>query len=81
MYYFNMTRSEIKKILENDYQSIHTIAAIMCGRRQPNAHNRYRYEKEYGIPFDAWRDIRQWLEKQSEEGENIARAGTEKEDG
>lgn len=56
-----MTRQKLIEILKQDYQSIHTVQAIACGRRKPNPDLRYQYEKKYGIPFSAWLDIRAYL--------------------
>jgi len=55
-----MEREKIKNILLKDY-SPETVKSILIGRRKPNAENRYKYEKQYGIPFTAWLDIKSYL--------------------
>lgn len=50
-----MNRNKIIEILKQDYpNSKHTVESIMSGRRKPNAELRYKYDKNEGIPFDAW---------------------------
>jgi len=75
MYYSSMKRDEIIKILENDNYSSDTIDSILCGRRKPNANNRYRYEKEHGIPFTAWGNLKSYLNSTNNQATNESTEG------
>lgn len=55
-----MNKKQLFKLLADDYKTP-SVYAIINGRRKPNPENRYRYEKEYGIPFTAWNDISLYL--------------------
>jgi len=68
--------------LKNRGYSDKAAYAHLRGSRMPKYSVMLQLHQKGIVPFDAWRDIRQWLEKQSEEGkEKVARAGTEKEGG
>ncbi|MDD3468092.1 MAG: hypothetical protein PHE67_13165 [Campylobacterales bacterium] len=59
-----MNRDSISNLLKQNGYSIHTINAILCGRRKPNAEIRYKLEKVAKIPFSAWLDIKSYLQKE-----------------
>lgn len=51
-----MKLEKLKEILRKDYKSESTIQSIVGGRSKPNSTLRYKYEKEYNIPFNEWGD-------------------------
>lgn len=72
-----MKRVQIKEILEKEY-SEHMVSSILNGRRRPNANKRYIYEKEYGIPFTAWGDIKSYIESYEEKEDEKDESCTQK---
>jgi len=65
MYNLYMTYLSIKELLVSKEYKKDSIRSIMCGRRKPNADNRQEFEKLYGIPFDAWKNIQKWITEQT----------------
>lgn len=55
-----MEKNKLKQILRQDFSKDMTNSCL-TGRRKPNANKRYEYEKKYGIPFEAWDDIKSFL--------------------
>jgi len=77
---YHSAMEKIRNALKEVYSPV-TVRAILRGDRRPSFDKMVQLQDKHGIPLDAWRDIRQWLEKQSEEGEEkVARAGTKTEE-
>ncbi|MBD3843815.1 MAG: hypothetical protein IE909_18445 [Campylobacterales bacterium] len=64
-----MSRERISLLLKQNGYSVHTINAILCGRRKPNPEIRYKLEKVANIPFTAWLDIKSYIQKDSTKSE------------
>jgi len=56
-----MKRETLKKILADLDYSKDTINSILSGRRKPNQDIKYYLEKEFKIPFTAWKDIKSFI--------------------
>ena len=61
MYNTYMKKTKLRNILSDEGYSNDTINSIMIGRRKPNSDLRYKFEKDHGIPFTAWNDIKSFL--------------------
>ena len=56
-----MIKNKLIKILSDVY-SKDSVKSIMSGRRRPSLENIALFEKKYNIPFDAWLDIKSYLQ-------------------
>lgn len=57
-----MKREKLKAILEEFYPSNTTVNHILRGIRRPNYENILAINKKYAVPFEAWRDIKSYLQ-------------------
>ena len=65
-----MKREELKKILETLYKSNITINHISRGDRKPNYNNMLILKEKHNIPFEAWRDIKSYLQNNDTKSKN-----------
>jgi len=57
-----MKRNDFKKILKTLGYSLDSIKSISIGRMKPTADKMFKLEDEFGIPLNAWRDIKSYLQ-------------------
>jgi len=57
-----MTRKKLKEILLEVYKSTTTINHILRGTRKPSYENILYMNKTHQVPFDAWKDIKSYLQ-------------------
>ena len=55
-----MKRNKLVQILNNVY-SKDSVKSIVSGRRKPSLKNIVKFESEFGIPIQAWLDIKSYL--------------------
>lgn len=58
-------KEKIIKYLTSAGYASSTIRAFLNGSRRPNGDIRYAMAKKKIIPFEAWEDIREWLNKKA----------------
>jgi len=61
-YTYAMKRFTLKQILTDCGYSNDSIKSIMCGRMRPSYEKIIEMHDNHGIPFDAWQDIRTYLQ-------------------
>ena len=59
-----MKKTIIKYLISAGYAPS-TIRAFLNGSRRPNGDVRYAMSKKRIIPFEAWENIREWLERKA----------------
>lgn len=60
MYYFSMKREQLKQILLQ-YYSVAGVNMILRGDRKPSYETICLITKEHNIPFEAWLDIKSFV--------------------
>ena len=58
-----MDKKTFKKIMEQVGYSSSSVKSLRSGRMKPTYSLMVELDKEYGIPFDKWLDIREFLKK------------------
>lgn len=65
-----MNRKYIIEALLNIGYKKNGIDSIMCGRRRPKIEAQYKMKDKFNIPLEAWRDIKSFMSKLSQETAN-----------
>jgi len=58
-----MTRTDLQKILIKYDYSNQMVISVLCGRRIPSYEKMCKLKDEFGIPLEAWRDIKAYLQE------------------
>ena len=56
-----MERKELKKALFSVGYSLDSVKSMTSGRMKPNLKKAYELEDRFGIPVQAWRDIKSYI--------------------
>lgn len=69
MYYFSMKREQLKQILLK-YYSVAGVNMILRGDRKPSYETICLITKEHHIPFEAWLDIKTFVNNIKDTGDS-----------
>lgn len=66
-----MEHEKLKKILQEHYAES-SVYSILSGNKRPGYIKMYLMNKEHGVPFNAWLNIKKYLEE--EENTSLSKA-------